>query len=438
MDKTALIKAINTIAMEKNIDSQAIVNSIINAFKKIYERKFNADGELIVELNPTNGTLNLFEKYLVVSKVEDDHQEISLQEAQKLEPAIQIGSEIKIPFKSEKFNRIAINMVSQLIRQAINEAERDSIVQKYKSSEGEIMTGKVSQVFDRYILVELENTHAMIPKKNLILDEHFEINDTISFLASDVSMNNKSGQIIGSRTSNQFLEKLMKIEISEIQEKIVTVKSVVRYPGIRAKVAVYSEDPNVDPVGACVGIRGARINNVSADLNNERIDVILWSSNNILFIINAFKPVKIVSVQLFALPKTNYSVLDDDGNPTITEKHEAFVIIPHDQLSLAFGKQGSTIRLVSHLTQWRINVISYQQAKWNNLDFPINGNIPEEHLADINLTKPDKNKGKVKDYSKLVAKYNEYNTYAKPANDEGIRVVQFPDRYQDEKQQKTA
>ncbi|ELL44909.1 transcription elongation factor NusA [Spiroplasma melliferum IPMB4A] len=377
IDGAKLLTTIDEIVSEKQISRDLILDSIKEGIKKAYEKHFDPEATVIVDIDQKTGQIKVEKELTVVKKVEDDLLEIGLNEAkEKYGEQITIDDKVYEPVNSEEFSRLAIFQVGQIIKQQIKEAEKDSIFDEYIIQKGHLMTGVVIAAEEKYLLVEVERTFAYIPRKNLIFSDHFEVGQPITFLAEDVIKSKNAGQITGSRTSNDFLYRLLEREIPEIFEQVIEVKAIARDPGRRSKIAVYSTNENIDPIGACVGSKGSRINKVTAELQDEKIDICIYNDNSQQFIINSLSPVKVISI-----------TTNDEGK-------EADVIVPDEQLSLAIGKGGSAAKLVAKLTKWKLNIMSYSEALTKQVEILWNGNLTTDELSALQVKLKDKIKPK--------------------------------------------
>ncbi|WP_338964177.1 MULTISPECIES: transcription termination factor NusA [unclassified Spiroplasma] len=377
IDGAKLLVTIDEIVNEKQISRNLILESIKEGIKKAYEKHFDPEATIIVDIDQKTGQIKVEKELTVVKKVEDDLLEIGLKEAKtKYGEQITVDDKVYEPVNSEEFSRLAIFQVGQIIKQQIKEAEKDSIFDEYIAQKGHLMTGIVIAAEEKYLLVEVERTFAYIPRRNLIFSDNYEVGQQITFLAEDIVKSKNAGQITGLRTSNDFLYRLLEREIPEIFEQVIEVKAIARDPGRRSKIAVYSTNENIDPIGACVGSRGSRINKVTAELQDEKIDICIYDDNSQQFIINSLSPVKVISI-----------TTNDEGK-------EADVVVPDEQLSLAIGKGGSAAKLVAKLTKWKLNIMSYSEALTNQIEILWNGNLTSEELTALQVKLKDKIKGK--------------------------------------------
>lgn len=365
----AILEEIENIAKEKQIEPTVIYDALKEGLLKAYERQIHKTLENIrVEIDQEQGKISMIKSLTIVAKVEDPDLEIALSEIKEKNPELTIGDLYEQEIPTDNFSRLAIFQAIQIFKQSIREAEKNSIYDEFIDKIGTILIGKVESIEEKYCLIKIGRAYAYLPKKNQILGEKFTIdepNNHIKFYVEDIIKNKNYGQILASRTHPGFLSCLLELEVPEFNQvnqegkNVIEIKEVARIPGIRAKVAIISNDDSIDAVGACIGPKGSRIQTISKELNGEKIDVILYDENIKNFIINALAPAKVISI------KTN----END--------QQADVIVPTEQFSLAIGKDGMAAKLVARLTHWKINIISLEQAKQNNIDFIWNGNLRE-------------------------------------------------------------
>lgn len=325
----------------KDIDRPTLMSILESVFRNMITKKYGDDDNYDFIINIDKGDLEIWRNREIVpdGEVEDSNKEIALSEAVKIEPDFEVGEEVSEEVKMEQFGRRAILALRQNLISKVLEHEKDNIFQNYKERVGEIITGEVYQIWKREILVlDDEDNELLLPKSEQIPNDYFKKGDTIRAVVSKVEMKNNKPIITLSRTSPLFLERLFELEVPEIYDGLITIKNIVREPGERAKVAVESYDDRVDPVGACVGMKGSRIHGIVRELRNENIDVINFTSNAQLFISRALSPAKITSIKL------------DDENG------RAEVYLKPDQVSLAIGKGGHNIKLAGKLTGYEIDV----------------------------------------------------------------------------------
>ena len=346
-----LKRMIETICKDRGFDRHFLVEAIEEAVLSAARKKFGIRRELEVRYNDEYGDIEVFQFRKVVEEVEDEQTQISLEAARLLDPEAQIGLELGERMeKVSDLGRIAAQSARQVIVHKMREAEREVVYDMFKGRIGEVVSGLV-QRFDRGdMVVNLGRTEAVLPKDQQIPKRSFKQGDRIRALLLEVRQTSHDSQLILSRTSNEFLAKLFKMEVPEIAEGIVKVMGVSRDPGFRAKIAVSSTEMDVDPVGACVGMKGSRVQNVVQELQGERIDIVLWNPDPAKYVCNAMAPAQVSIVRI------------DEENKSL------LVVVPSDQLSLAIGKQGQNVRLASRLLGWRIDVKSEQ--RYANLENP--------------------------------------------------------------------
>jgi N utilization substance protein A len=339
-NRLELLQIADAVAREKVIDREIVVAAMEDAIAKAARSRYGAETDVHAEIHPKTGELRLARHLLVVEQVENDSREISLADARKRNPAAEVGDAIAETLPPFDFGRIAAQSAKQVIVQKVREAERDRQYQEYKDRIGEVVNGVVKRVEYGNVIVDLGRGEAIVRRDELIPRETFRPGDRIRAYLFDVRREARGPQIFLSRTHPQFMARLFGQEVPEIYDGIVEVKAVARDPGSRAKIAVTSRDSSIDPVGACVGMRGSRVQAVVGELQGEKIDIIPWSFDRATFIVNALQPAEVVKV-----------VLDEDA-----ERIE--VVVPDDQLSLAIGRRGQNVRLASQLTGWDIDILT--------------------------------------------------------------------------------
>ncbi|MEM6523273.1 MAG: transcription termination factor NusA [Bacteroidota bacterium] len=342
MDASVLIESFADFAKQKNIDRPTMIRILEDVFRTMIRRKFETDENFDIIINADKGDLEIWRfREIVDDNSEDiwDHDKISLSEAQKIEPDFEIGEEVAELITLEDFGRRAVMTARQTLIQKVKDLEKDILYQKYKDLVGEIINGEVYQILSREILlIDAEGNEISVPKSEQIYKDRFRKGDSVRAIVDRVDMYNGSPKIILSRTSPVFLERLFESEVPEVYDGLITIKKVVREPGERAKVAVESYDDRIDPVGACVGMKGSRIHSIVRELQNENIDVINYTDNNDLYISRALSPAKITSIKI------------DE------EEKRVSVYLKPDQVSLAIGKGGQNIKLASRLVGMEIDV----------------------------------------------------------------------------------
>jgi N utilization substance protein A len=353
MNADELIESFQDFKDFKNIDRVTMMHILEDVIRAMILKEFEDDANFDIIINPDKGDLEIWRNRIIVEDgaVEDDLTEIEYSKAIKIEPDFEVGEEASEELKIENFGRRAILSMRQNLVAKIQELEKDSIYKKYKDRVGDIITGEVYQIWKREILVlDDEGNELVLPKMEQIPIDYFKKGDTVRAVVSKVDMRNANPVIILSRTSPAFLERLFEMEVPEIFDGLITIKKIVREPGERAKVAVESYDDRIDPVGACVGMKGSRIHGIVRELRNESIDVINFTANSMLFIQRSLSPAKITSIKL------------DDENGT------ARVYLKPDQVSLAIGKGGHNIKLAGKLTGYEIDVYRESEDDFEDVD----------------------------------------------------------------------
>lgn len=341
METLSLIDSFSEFKEVKNIDRVTMMRILEDVFRNMLIKKYGTDEQFDIIVNPDKGDLEIWLNRQIIEDdfLEDDDLQIALSEAKKIDPDYEVGDEIAEPVKFEDFGRRNILAMRQNLMSKILELEKDAIYKKYKDKVGEIITGEVYQVWKKEVMIlDDEGNELILPKSEQIPSDYFKKGDTVRAVVARVEMKNNSPVIILSRTAPKFLEKLFELEVPEVFDGLITIKNIVREPGERAKVAVESYDDRIDPVGACVGIKGSRIHGIVRELKNENIDVINYTNNIQLYITRALSPAKISSIKV------------DE------ERKHADVFLSPDQVSLAIGKGGHNIKLASKLTGYEIDV----------------------------------------------------------------------------------
>ena len=346
IDNKELILALEDLEKEKGIKKEYLLESIESALVTAYKRNFDALENVKVVMDKQTGATYVYSIKEVVERANDPVQEISLDEAKKINKSLQLGDNVEIEIVPKNFGRIAAQTAKQVIVQKIREAEREIIYTEYSDKKGEIVSGPIQKSENGIVVMDLGKLVVVMPLKEQIPTETYNVNDKIKAYVVDVEKGEKGApQVIVSRSHPDFVRKLLEFEIPEIYEGLIEIKSVSRDPGKRSKVAVYSQDPNIDPVGSCVGQRGIRIQNIINELHGEKIDVIEWNPDISIYIAAALLPAKIMAVD------------------SKEEEKFAQVIVPDDQLSLAIGKAGQNARLAAKLTNWKIDIKSESQFR---------------------------------------------------------------------------
>jgi N utilization substance protein A len=337
--------ALKQIEKERNIPLDKLLPFIEDALVAAYKKNFGANQHVIIEIDRHSGELGIWQRKLIVPQVEDEDTEISLAEAQDMSPDVEVGMELDLEVPNRTFGRIAAQTAKQVIVQKIRECEREIIYGEYIRREGELISGTVQRYESRNILVDLGRAEGLVPVSEQAQNEWFRHGDRIKCYVLEVKTANRGPQVILSRAQPAFLNKLFELEVPEIRQGIIRVKAVVREAGFRSKIAVKSLESTVDPVGACVGPKGSRVQAVVDELRGEKIDVIPWSDDPIMFVANSLQPARVSRVTLYE------------------EDRSAVVVVPDNQLSLAIGREGQNARLAAKLTGWKIDIKSETQAR---------------------------------------------------------------------------
>ena len=346
IDNKELIIALDELEKEKGIPKDYVLTSIETALITAYKRNFDALDNVKIVMDRQTGATHVYSIREVMEYANDDAQEISLEEAKKINKDLQVGDSVEVEIVPKDFGRIAAQTAKQVIIQKLREAERNIIFDEYSDRKGEIVSGLIQKADRGLIVIDLGKLEGIMPVKEQVPTEKYRQNDKLKAYVVDVERGEKGApQVIVSRTNPDFVRKLLEFEIPEIYEGLIEIKSVSRDPGSRSKVAVYSQDKNIDPVGSCVGQRGIRIQNIINELNGEKIDVIEWNQDPSTFIAAALLPAKIMAVDIKE------------------EEKFAQVIVPDEELSLAIGKAGQNARLAAKLTNWKIDIKSESQFR---------------------------------------------------------------------------
>jgi N utilization substance protein A len=343
-----LKRIIDQISRDRGFDKTLLIEAIEEAVQSAARKKFGSRRDMEVRYNEEFGEVEVFQFRIVVEEAEDEQTEISFDEARKLDPEVQVGDELGEKMQDiSDLGRIAAQSAKQVIIHRMKDAEREVIYDMFKDRIGEVVSGIVQRFERGNMVVNLGRTDAILPKDQQIPKRSFKQGDRIRAYLKEVRQTSRDSQLILSRTCDEFLGKLFEMEVPEMAEGIVRVMGVSREPGFRAKIAVSSSEGDVDPVGACVGMKGSRVQNVVQELQGERIDIVTWSPDPAKYVYNALAPAHVSMV-----------MADEDANSLL-------VVVPNDQLSLAIGRQGQNVRLASKLIGWRIDVKSEQ--RYNNL-----------------------------------------------------------------------
>lgn len=347
IDSKELILALEDLEKEKGIKKDYMLESIETALVTAYKRNYDSNSENVkIVMNDETGEIHVFAEKEVVETVEDEKLQINLADAQKINKKLSIGDTAQIEIIPRDFGRIAAQTAKQVIIQKIREASRNVLFDEFSDKKGEIVSGLIQKADRGIVVVDLGKLEGVMPLKEQVPTEKYRVNDKIRACIVNVERGVKGApQVIISRANGDFVRKLFELEIPEIYEGVIEIKSVSRDPGSRSKVAVYSPNENIDPVGSCVGQKGIRIQNIINELNGEKIDVIEWNADPSIYISAALLPAQVLAVDI-----------NED------EKF-AQVIVPDDQLSLAIGKSGQNVRLAAKLTNWKIDIKSESQFR---------------------------------------------------------------------------
>jgi N utilization substance protein A len=339
------LEALRQIEKEKEIPMATLIETIESAIASAYKKAYGETAEIRLRPDQSKRGLRLICEKEVVETVENPHREISLEDARRRSPTAAIGSVLEFDVSADGFGRIAAQTAKQVVVQRIREAEREKVFEDFSDRVNEVVTGIVQRKEMRNAFVALGKVEALLPPSEQVNSEPYRFNDRIKVYVLEVKRTTKGPQVIVSRTHPSLIRRLFELEVPEIADGVVTIKSVAREPGARSKIAVASSDDKVDPVGACVGHRGTRVQAVVNELYGEKIDIVRWSENVPEYITAALQPAKVMSV-------------------TVKEEAKsAFVVVPDNQLSLAIGKEGQNVRLAARLTGWRIDIRSETQVR---------------------------------------------------------------------------
>jgi len=347
--KSEFLLAFNQICAERNLSREVVLDAIQTALASAYRRNVGAPAtqNITADIDPETGKARIFVERRAVAEVTDPRVEIALEEARAINPDAQLGDMLMVESTPRNFGRIAAQMARQVILQRIREAEREAQYAHYVEQEGELVYGTVQSVTPQHITLHLERTEAILPRKEMVPGERYVLHDRIRAYVVEVRKTGRGPQVIVSRSHKKMLQRLLELEVPEIANGTVEIKAIAREAGSRSKVAVAARQAGVDPVGACVGMRGMRIQSIVKELGGEKVDIIEWSPDPVTFIAKALGPAKVLSVMVEEEP---------------VEGRTASVVVPDDQLSLAIGKAGQNARLAAKLTGWRIDIQGVTEA----------------------------------------------------------------------------
>ena len=364
MNGKVLLEAVAGLVKVKKVDPNIVFDALEMVLLTAYKKESGSNAKASVTLNRETGTYRIYEEKTVVEAVDPTSEnavnEISLEEAKKIDRSYEVGDMLRIDVTPKNFGRVAAQTAKQVMIQKLREAERGSIYDEFSGREGDVITGTVKWSESRTVFVDLGRVEGILPFAEQIEGEEFHTNDKIKCYVLEVRKTTKGPEIILSRTHPGLLKRLFELEVPEIYSGTVEIKNVVREAGSRSKIAVYAMDPTVDPVGACVGPKGQRVQNIVDALHDEKIDIVRWDEDPAIYIANALSPSKVISVSVWEEEKSSY------------------VIVPDYQLSLAIGKAGQNARLAAKLTNWKIDIKSESQAKEEGFG----NDVPEEPVDD--------------------------------------------------------
>lgn len=344
-----LFNAMSYLEKEKGIDKDILIEALEAALISAYKKNFKSAANVRVDLNEEAGSMKVFAQKEIVDEVTDPHQQISLAEAQEINPRYEVEDVVEVEVTPRDFGRIAAQAAKQVVTQRVREAERGIIYNEYLDREDDIMNGTIQRMDGRFIYVNLGKIEAKLPESECMPTETYRVHDRIKVYVTKVENTNKGPSVFVSRTHPGLLKRLFEMEVPEIYDGTVEVKSVTREAGDRSKISVYAEDPEIDPVGSCVGQKGQRVQTIVDELKGEKIDIVEWSDDPVIYVSNALSPSKVLKV-----------LVDEEEKATT-------VIVPDYQLSLAIGKRGQNARLAAKLTGWKIDIKSETEAKEEGL-----------------------------------------------------------------------
>ena len=367
MNASELARVIETVGKDRGIKKEIIISALEQAVLMAAQKKYGPNAVLEAHYNTETSEIDLFQFKKVVDSEEEmlePSEEINIDEARKLDPEAVVGDELGVKIEAPDFGRIDAQTAKQVIFQKVRDAEREIIYNDYIHRKGEIITGIARRVERGNLVIDLGKTDAVLPRNEIIPGEQFKPGDRVQAYLADVMLTAKGPQLFLTRTSSKYLLKLFEVEVPEIREGIVEIKIAAREPGARSKIAVTSKDRDVDPVGACVGMKGIRVQNIIQELKGEKIDIIPWSDNSVIFVRSALAPAEISSVRV------------DERNRSME------IMVEDDQLSLAIGRKGQNVRLAAQLTGWRIDILSKSKLQKRTADAVFN----LQHMEGVNET----------------------------------------------------
>ncbi|MCK5687493.1 transcription termination factor NusA [bacterium] len=349
---SSFMESLKLLSEEKNIPIEVLKEALETAIGSAFKKNFGKNQEIRVEINEDTAKIRIFsEREVVEDELGNSSVQITLEDARKIDNELDIGDIVEEEVTPDNINRIAAQTAKQVILQKIREAEKNQIFEEFNGKIGKIIIGKAQKIDKdpdgriRKLMVDLGKLEVILLRKDLLKTDHFSTGDTVKIVIEDIVRNGKGPELKVSRSCGKFLKALFENEIPEIQDGIIEIKEIARDPGNRTKMAVHSKDSNIDPVGACVGYRGSRIQGILDEINNEKIDIVRWHEKIETFISNALAPAKVISIIM------------DEGNKGVK------VVVPEDQLSLAIGREGQNVRLAARLVGYRIDIKSVMQEQ---------------------------------------------------------------------------
>lgn len=347
---TGLYEACEELERERGISKDDIIEALKDSMVAAYKRHLRIKEADNIEayLDKETSEIGIFRTKVVVEEISDPDTEIPLDEAKEIDEEVEVDDEVKIEVTPEQFGRIAAQTAKQVLTQRIRDAEKNNILNEFLEKKGTLTTGIIQRVEGRNVIVNIGKTDAIMPQREQIPGEYYKVGNRIRVFVLNVKETTRLPQVIVSHAHAEIVRELFELEVPEIEDGIVEIKSIAREAGFRTKLAVWSNDEEVDSVGACIGPRGSRIQTIVGELKNEKIDIVRWSPDPVEYIVNAIAPARVVSVDIMA---------DDE------EAHEAMVVVPDDQLSLAIGRDGQNVRLAHKLTHWKIDIKSVSQME---------------------------------------------------------------------------
>ena len=368
----AFIKALDALEEERGITKATVLDALKEALEKSYKKNYLGPDSIVnVEIDEETGKIRLFEIKHVVDDVMDEDYELSEEEAKEIDPKYEVGDDVITEVSPEVFGRLAAIQTKQILRQKIREAEKEALYNEYVDKKDDIITGIVDRVEERFAIINIGKTGALLPLNAQIPGEVINEGQHLKVYVSDVEKTTKGTHIGVSRTEPGLVKRLFEMEVPEIYDGTVEIKSVSREPGERSKIAVFTDNEDIDPIGACVGPKGTRVRNVVNELNGEMIDIISWDEDPITFISNALSPAQVATVKINE------------------EENSALVVVPDNQLSLAIGKRGQNARLAVRLTGWKIDIKSESEIAEEGIDLDADEAMNNELLAAMEETHQD-------------------------------------------------